>query len=104
MDFDLEEGLYVFEVTLGYLVGDTEQMTAPFVLQADDIEEAEEAVLEYLDELRLSGRFWLAEVTGPYDPREYQSLTDEGERERWDRLEDYSAEDFLEILQSEEDL
>jgi hypothetical protein len=27
---------------------------------------------------------------------------EEGERERWDRLEDYSEEDFQEILDSEE--
>jgi hypothetical protein len=102
MDFDLEEGLYVFEVTLAYRVGDAEQMTTPFVIQADDGEEAEETVIEYLEALHLGSKFWIVEVSGPYDPVEYQKLVDEGEQERWDRLEDYSEEDFHEVLQSEE--
>ncbi|MFP3869677.1 MAG: hypothetical protein ACLFVT_02195 [Syntrophobacteria bacterium] len=102
MDFDLDEGLYIFEVTLAYQVGDAEHLTAPFVLQADDSEEAEEIVLEYLEELRLAGKFWLAELNGPYDPQEYQVLVDEGERDRWDRLKDCGEEDFLEILQSDD--
>ena len=102
MNFDLDEGLYVFEITLGYRVGDSEQMTVPFFLKADDADEAEELVLEYLEVLQLAGKFWIAEILGPYDPEEYQALVDEGERERWDRLEDYSEEDFLEILHSDE--
>jgi hypothetical protein len=102
MDFDLDEGLYAFEVTLGYRVGHTEQMTTPLVLQADDVEEAEETVMEYLELLHLGSKFWIVEISGPYDPREYQKLIDEGEHERWDRLEDYSEEDFQEILQSED--
>ncbi|UCG10958.1 MAG: hypothetical protein JSU72_10285 [Deltaproteobacteria bacterium] len=102
MEFDLDEGLYVFEITLGYKIADQDQMTVPFVLKADDIEEAEELVLEYLELIQLAGSFWVAEIVGPYDPNEYQHLVEEGEKEGWDRLEDYSAEDFLEILHSDE--
>ena len=102
MNFDLDEGLYVFETTLGYAVGDSEQMTVPFIIMADDAEEAEELVLEYLETMQLAGRFWVAEIAGPYEPEEYYTLVNEGEKERWDRLEDYSEEDLLEILHSED--
>ncbi len=102
MEFDLEEGLYVFEVTLGYQVGESDYMTVPFVLKADDTNDAEEIVEEYIEVLRLGGKFWIADISGPFDPNEYQTSVDEGERERWDGLEDYSQEDFLEILHSEE--
>ncbi len=102
MDFDLDEGLYIFETTLGYQVGENDQMTVPFILKADDADEAEELVQEYLEVNQLADRFWVAEVSGPFDPDDYQNSVDEGERERWDRLEDYSEEDLLEILHSEE--
>lgn len=102
MDFDLDEGLYVFEITLGYQVGHTEYLTTPFIVQADDTEEAEETVMEYLDSLHLSSRFWIAEINGPYESQEYQRQVEEGEQDRWDRLEDYSAEDFEEILESDQ--
>lgn len=102
MDFDLYEGLYIFEITLGYQVGDEEHMTVPFILRADDSDDAEELVHEYLEINQLAGKFWIAEITEPFDPEEYQTHVDEGERERWDRLEDYSEEDFLEILHSED--
>ena len=102
MDFDLEEGLYIFEITLGYQVGDSEYMTVPFILRADDAEEAEEIVQDYLELNQLSDSFWIVEISDTFDPEEYQTLVDEGERERWDRLEDYSAEDFMEILHSDD--
>ena len=102
MDLDLDEGLFVFEITLGYRIGDSEQMTVPFVLKADDADEAEELVLEYLELIQLASQFWVAEIAGPFDPDEYQALVDEGEKERWDHLEDYSEEDFLEILDADD--
>jgi hypothetical protein len=102
MDFDLEDGLYVFEIILGYMVGENENMTVPFLIKADDADEAEELVQEYLEVNQLADDFWVAEVSGPFEPEEYQKLVDEGERERWDSLEDYSEEDLLEILRSEE--
>ena len=102
MEFDLDEGLYVFEVTLGYQVGESDHMTVPFVLKADDTNEAEELTEEYLEVMQLASEFWVAEITGPFDPDEYQASVDEGERERWDSLEDYSEEDFLEILHTED--
>ena len=98
MDFNLDEGLYVFEVTLGYRAGDDEHVTTPFVLKADDAEEADEVVMEYLGVLNLADNFWIADISGPYEPEEYEKLVDNGETERWDRLEDYSEEDFREIL------
>ena len=102
MGLDLDESLYIFEITLGYRVGDSEHMTVPFVIQADDSEEAEEVVMEYLEEMHLGSKFWIAEISAPYDRAEYERLVEEGERERWDNLENYSEEDFQEILQSEE--
>ena len=102
MDFDLDDGLYVFEITLGYMVGESEHMTVPLIIDADDVDEAEELVLEYLELHHLASNFWIADITGPFEPEEYQALVDEGERERWERFDDYSEEDFLEILQAED--
>ena len=102
MDFDLDDGLFIFEVTLGYQVGEIEHMTVPFVLKADDAVDAEEIVQEFLEINQLANSFWLVEISGPFEPEEYQNQVDEAERERWDRLEDHSEEDFLEILQSED--
>ncbi|MDH3555776.1 MAG: hypothetical protein ACERKR_05020 [Deltaproteobacteria bacterium] len=102
MVFDLEEGLYIFEITLGYRVGESEYMTVPFILRADDANEAEEMVQEYLEINQLANSFWIVEISDPFDPEEYQTHVDEGEKERWDQLEDYSAEDFLEILHSDD--
>ena len=102
MGFDLDEGLYVFEITLGYKVGDSEHVTIPLVVQADDGEEAEDLVMEYLEEMHLGDRFWIAEISQPYDRDEYERTVEDGERERWDRLEDLSEEDFQEILQPDD--
>jgi len=102
MDFDLEDGLYIFEITLSYMVGESEHMTVPLIIKADDNDDAEEVVQEYLEVNNLAGDFWIAEITGPFDPDEYQKEVDEGERESWDRMEDYSEEDFLEILRAED--
>jgi hypothetical protein len=102
MDFDLEDGLYIFEITLGYTVAESENMTVPLLIKADDVNDAEEVVQEYLEINNLAGDFWIADITGPFDPEKYQKEVDEGERERWDRMEDYSEEDFLEIIHSED--
>ena len=102
MEFDLDEGLYIFEVTLGYKMGENDHVTVPFVLKADDATDAEELAEEYLEVIQLADSFWVVEISGPFDPDEYQNSVDEGERELWDSLEDYSEEDFLEILHSED--
>ena len=102
MDFDLDDGLFMFEVTLGYQVGEIEHMTVPFVMKADDTDDAEEIVQEFLEINQLADSFWLVEISGPFEPEEYQKQVDEAERERWDRLEDQSEEEFLEILRSED--
>lgn len=102
MDLDLDEGLFIFEVTLGYHVGEIEHMTVPFVLKADDADDAEEIIQDFLEINQLATLFWPVEISGPFEPEEYQNQVDEAERERWDLLEDHSEEDFLEILHSED--
>ena len=67
MDFDLEEGLYIFEITLGYKVAESEHMTVPLIMKADDGDEAEEVVQEYLEINNLAGDFWIADITGPFE-------------------------------------
>jgi hypothetical protein len=83
-------------------VDEIEHMTVPFVLKADDADDAEEIVQDFLEMNQLANSFWLVESTGPFEPEEYQKQVEEAERERWDRLEDHSEEDFLEILHSED--
>jgi hypothetical protein len=68
MVFDLEEGLYIFEITLGYHVGESEYMTVPFILRADDADEAEEMVQEYLEIHHLANSFWIVEISDTFDP------------------------------------
>ena len=68
MVFDLEEGLYIFEITLGYQVGDSEYMTVPFILRADDTNEAEEMVQDYLELNQLANSFWVVEISDTFDP------------------------------------
>ena len=74
-------------------------LASSFAVQAESTEAANRNLTQ---NFILAGEFWIAEITGPFDPDEYQTSVDEGERERWDSLEDYSEEDFLEILHSED--
>ena len=56
MVFDLEEGLYIFEITLGYQVDESEYMTVPFILRADDANEARVGRLRYCSPTSGPGR------------------------------------------------
>ncbi len=98
MTFDLEEKLYVFEVTLGFRSNGEEVISMPFLVLADDPEEAEELALVHLNSLDAGDRFWVAELSEPVDAGEFDKAVAEGERDPWRHLEEMENCDLVELL------
>ena len=98
MIFDAESGLYVFEVVLGFEV-DGEVFTSPLCLiQADDADEAEEKVLEYLDNLVLDMDFWVEEMSEPRGLEHYQQELDDGDKKPFPVLDKLTEEELSEFI------
>ena len=94
-----ENGHYVFEVVLGYQVSEERHFTIPYLVQADDLDEAEERVRNCLEEHGVGDAFWIEELSDPYEIREYmESLEDNGD-EAHILLSDLTDDDFQEILE-----
>jgi Uma2 family endonuclease len=93
-----ESGRYVFEVVLGYQMGDEVELTIPYVIQADAAPLAEEKVLAYLDEHGVAEVFWIEEMSDPYEVLEYQEGMEDNGDEAHILLEDLTDEDFREML------
>lgn len=98
MLFDPENGLYVFEVSIGFKANGEKQSSASCLIQADDLEEAEEKVMEYLDNLDLDQRFWIEEISDPYSIEEYQQQLEEDESEPFPLLDEMTEDEFVEFL------
>ncbi|MDY0041884.1 MAG: hypothetical protein RBS57_16345 [Desulforhabdus sp.] len=98
MILDPQEGLYVFEVTLGFNAEGEKRYTTPYLIQADDIEEAEEKVLEYLDDLDMDQAFWIEEMSEPSDIEEYARHIEEAEAESFPILDELTEEEFRDML------
>lgn len=98
MYLDPQDGLYVFEVTLGFKADGEKQYTTPYLVQADDIEEAEEKVLGYIDGLDLDQDMWIEELGEPYDAEEYSRSIEDGEAEPFSLLEEVTEEEFRDLL------
>jgi hypothetical protein len=102
MLLDPINGLYVFEVVLGYQVDDdSESSTIPYLIQANDVDEAEERVQRFLDEYGLAEDFWIEELSDPYPLAEYQHSLDENGDQAHILLEELTEEDFLSLLEQE---
>jgi hypothetical protein len=98
MMFDAEAGLYVFEVILGLEVAG-EVLTSPLCLiQADDADEAEDKVLEYIDGLDLDVDYWVEEMSGPYRIEQYQQELDDGEKKPFPVLDELTEEELREFV------
>ena len=98
MLFDPEEGLYVFEVILGYKVNGKTEYTTPCLVQADDADEAEEKALEYLDNLEIEQDFWIEEISDPYDIDEYRQHLEENDQESFPILDELTEDEFQDLL------
>lgn len=98
MFLDPQDGLYVFEVTLGFSTDGEKQYTTPYLVQADDIEEAEEKVLGCIDELDLEQDVWIEELSEPHDAEEYSQRIEDGEAEPFSLLEEVTEEEFRDLL------
>lgn len=98
MLFDPENGLYVFEVALGFRANGQKQSSASCLIQADDSEEAEEKVMEYLVNQDAAGRFWIEEISNPYTLEEYQQQLDETESEPFPILDEMTEDEFVDFL------
>ncbi|OIP92074.1 MAG: hypothetical protein AUK55_10035 [Syntrophobacteraceae bacterium CG2_30_61_12] len=86
MYFDSEEGIYVFEVRMGIRTGGRRTCSPPFLIQADDADEAEEKVLEYLDDMGIEGSYWVEEISSPFHLETYQQQLEDEEREPYPNL------------------
>lgn len=98
MFLDPQEGLYVFEVVLGFESEGEKQYLTPYLVQADDAEEAEEKVLEYLDDLDLDQEFWIEEMNEPADIEEYAQRIEEGDAEPFPMLNELTEEEFKDLF------
>lgn len=100
MSFDLNDKLYIFEVSLGYRAEGEERISMPFLVRADDPEEAEEiAAVECLGNLDLGRKFWVADISEPFPAKEYEKELESGEGENWRFLEELDEDDLMELLQ-----
>lgn len=98
MDFDSDDGLYVFEVTIGLRIGGRRTCSAPCLIQADDADEAEEKALEYLDDLGIEERFWVEEMSRPFSIETYGQQLEEEEREPYPNLFDFDETEIQQLL------
>ncbi|MCX7822487.1 MAG: hypothetical protein N2260_03465 [Syntrophobacterales bacterium] len=98
MLFDPEEGLYVFEVTVGYRASGITRFSSPILVQADDEEEAEEKVLEYLADMDLEGKFWVEEMSEPFKIKEYEQQLKDEDIPPYPLLSELTEEGFMELL------
>ena len=98
MILDPQEGLYVFEVTLGFNAEGEKQYMTPYLVQADDLEEAEEKILEYLDDLDMDQEFWIEEMSEPSDIEEYAQRIEDGDAEPFLMLNELTEEEFRDLL------
>ncbi len=98
MLFNADDGLYVFEVVVGHRFNGITRFSSPILVQADDEEEAEEKVLDYLADIGIEGKYWVEEMSEPFTLKDYEgTLQDEG-RVPYPLLENLSEEDFVELL------
>lgn len=98
MLFDPEEGLYVFEVVVGYRSDGITRFSSPILVQADDEEEAEEKVLEYLSDMDLDGKFWIEELSEPFKIKEYEQRLKDEDITPYPLLSELTEEGFIELL------
>ncbi|HBZ54172.1 MAG TPA: hypothetical protein DEO88_02100, partial [Syntrophobacteraceae bacterium] len=69
MILDLQSGHFLFEAVLGYQVGEETNYTIPYLVQADDANEAEERIWGCLEEHGVGDDFWIEELSDPYEIR-----------------------------------
>ena len=98
MLFDPEEGLYVFEIILGYKIDGETEYTPSSLIQADEPEEAEEKILEHLDNLEIDQDFWIEEISDPFEIEEYAQDLEENDQEILPVLNDLTQEEFEDFL------
>ena len=98
MFLDPQEGLYVFEVALGFNADGEKQYTTPYLVQADDLEEAEQKVLEFVDDLDLEPDIWIEEISEAFDIEQYAQRLEDGEVESFPMLGELTEEEFKDLL------
>jgi hypothetical protein len=98
MSFDPEASLYVFEIVLIYAANGVKQYSPPCTIQADDPDEAEEKVLQYLDDLDVDHSFQIEEISEPYDTEEYQQQIEDNERRQFPVLDELTEDELKEYL------
>lgn len=98
MFFDPEAGSCVFEVILGFDVDGKTRLSGPCLIQADDPDEAEEKVMEILDDLDLEGEYWIEEMSEPYDIEEYRQHVEDKEKIRYPLLDEMTEDEMRDFM------
>ncbi len=98
MVLDPQEGLYLFEVVIGFKIDREKEYSPPFLVQADDAEEAEEKVLEFLDDADLDQTFWIEELSDPFDIEEYIRHADDNDIKTYPLLLELTEEELKDLL------
>jgi hypothetical protein len=103
MYLDPAADLYVFEVILGFRANGKTHTSPPCVVQADDPEEAEDEIMEYLCNMDLDQDFLSDQMSDPFSIQDYPQKLKEDLRESLpllDELNDEEWRDFLGFLYS----
>ena len=98
MSFDRDSDSMVFEFTLRFRAYGEVQYSTPLLILADETEEAEEKVLEYLESLDLGLDFQIVEMSDPCSTEEYQRRIEEEERQAPPMLEEFDEDEMREFL------
>jgi hypothetical protein len=101
MYLDAAAGLYVFEVILGFRTNGKTHYSPLCLVQADDPDEAEDKIMEYLCSMDLDQDFWIDQISDPHTIQDYQQELKEDLRESLPLLDELNEEewkDFLEFL------
>jgi hypothetical protein len=98
MYLDPAVGLYVFKVILGFRTNGKTRYSPPCLVQADDPEEAEDKMVEYLCSLDLDQDFWMDQMSKPHTIQDYQRELKEELKESLPLLDDLNEEEWRDFL------
>ena len=98
MYLDPAAGLYVFEVILAFRANRKTHYSPPCLVQADDPEEAEDKIMEYLCNMDLDQDFWIEQMSEPFNIQDYQQELKEDLRESLPLLDELNSEEWEDFL------
>lgn len=98
MYLDPAAGLHVFQVILGFRTNGKTLCSRTCLVQADDPEEAEDKIVEYLCGMDLDQDFWIDQMSNPHSIQDYQQELKEDMREALPLLDELNEEEWRDFL------